>query len=413
MAHKWKQYVKFYGIMINQYNGNDNFYIPKLIDDILQLLFLLKDILCGLGLFISCYLAKVTISLAGYIILFEKNKKSLNLFYDEFYLRLKIFKSKGNYLQKFLKRIFAYFKYLKIYVVGLFFINEYPSKYERGIYHLIVNLLHCVPKSPLPSNKINFHILIVIYTRPSMLGSWSNKLSSSILAVFSVRWWDGHSYLWWMQKKAQKDMKALCDPYRPLGRSNLLSTGVQFPPFTNHSMASHLTCVAQCSQEIFSTNTKKIFQQRFSATLTVSDSVFTVEIELQLAITSDPRVLRSCCPRLFKTFLYLTHWVSYNTKTGLNYFNIFTHICNPWLNQNSSAWKTNTAHLKYFKYFVSLIQLTFFIYPFMIDQVCHICIKILLTKFFILGSRRSLTLTGQAPKMDLLTFSQLLTRTNQ
>ncbi|KNZ60169.1 hypothetical protein VP01_15g3 [Puccinia sorghi] len=27
--------------------------------------------------------------------------------------------------------------------VGLFFINWYPSKYERGIYHIIINLLHC------------------------------------------------------------------------------------------------------------------------------------------------------------------------------------------------------------------------------------------------------------------------------
>ncbi|KNZ62534.1 hypothetical protein VP01_1258g3 [Puccinia sorghi] len=64
----------------------------------------------------------------------------------------------GNDLQKFLTRICAYFKYLKISVVGLFFINQYASKYERENYSLIINLLHCVPKSHLPSNKIDFHI---------------------------------------------------------------------------------------------------------------------------------------------------------------------------------------------------------------------------------------------------------------
>ncbi|KNZ57899.1 hypothetical protein VP01_2043g2 [Puccinia sorghi] len=137
----------------------------KLIDEVLKLLFQLKEILCEIGLFISCYLAKVTIFLAGYIMLFE-TKKNRGIKYDQIHdhsincfpkihhltttkmhvKKIKIPKKWNfvNYLQKCLTRICAYFKYLKISVVG--------------IYHLIIHFLHCVPKSHLPSNKINFHI---------------------------------------------------------------------------------------------------------------------------------------------------------------------------------------------------------------------------------------------------------------
>ncbi|KNZ61935.1 hypothetical protein VP01_1333g1 [Puccinia sorghi] len=43
--------------------------------------------------------------------------------------------------------------------------------------------------------------------------------------------------------QAQKDRKALPDPYRPLQRSNPLSTGAQFPPFSNNECYLNFGCV--------------------------------------------------------------------------------------------------------------------------------------------------------------------------
>ncbi|KNZ54519.1 hypothetical protein VP01_2928g2 [Puccinia sorghi] len=124
------------------------------------------------------YLAKVTRFLECYTMLFETKKNSPNFWKYVMVWRLEIIPQLGNPWRvpegveiftikwkcpPFLfSKIYAYFKYLKISVVGLFFINQYNLlKYERGIHHISINLLHCVPKSHLPSNIIDFHILIL------------------------------------------------------------------------------------------------------------------------------------------------------------------------------------------------------------------------------------------------------------
>jgi len=127
------------------------------------------------------YIAKVTMFLAAYTMLLETKKwfkflkilnKSSNLNMEiiqcmpnflrsyEFDLRMKFLKSRENEIH-FFSKIYAYFNYLRISVVGLVFIKQYWSKYERVIDDKIMNLLHCFPKYHLPSNKIYFYTLIV------------------------------------------------------------------------------------------------------------------------------------------------------------------------------------------------------------------------------------------------------------
>ncbi|KNZ64523.1 hypothetical protein VP01_1019g4 [Puccinia sorghi] len=90
-----------------------------------------------------CQLRKKKQNHAGFSYFLEIGKIR---FHDEFYWSLKFLKSKANDLQTFLS--------------GILFIKQYPSKYEREIYHLILNLLRCVPKSNLPSYRLYFHMLI-------------------------------------------------------------------------------------------------------------------------------------------------------------------------------------------------------------------------------------------------------------
>ncbi|KNZ50202.1 hypothetical protein VP01_4545g1 [Puccinia sorghi] len=108
------------------YSGNENFSMTKLIDEILQLFFQLKDILIGICLFVSYKQKKVQIS--------ENISKISNLTIEIMHCfpHLKFIKSKLNDLQKFLTRICAYLKYLQISV-------GFNS-------HLIIYLLHYVLK---------------------------------------------------------------------------------------------------------------------------------------------------------------------------------------------------------------------------------------------------------------------------
>ncbi|KNZ58164.1 hypothetical protein VP01_1985g1 [Puccinia sorghi] len=183
-AHKWKKYVKFYQIMIKEYVKKSrlfNLIFVHLISQTNQGIKLrnkcnkrvdMKALTCndileiainnfkkihdntndsppqrlifGQSQFFFWQVTSFYLRQTKTVKISENISEISNLTIE--IMQFNFIKSKGNDLQEFLTRICAYFKYLKISLVG--------------IYHLIINLLHCVPKSHLPSNKIDFHILI-------------------------------------------------------------------------------------------------------------------------------------------------------------------------------------------------------------------------------------------------------------